>query len=797
IRSTQRNHQEPEKPSKQPENILSDEEQALQRIVDDKRGEASFTVGDLAAGSGDDENNKLLDDEDDDDEEDDTPFEVDEEQVQQWRSEDKNGVYDALDELETEISLENPYMKLEFAELQDKIKYMEQGKHLLFPMIFKFVVMPSIYAWGLYKVSATNKIAKGFVKMMDIHFWTCVVAAPMILLGAKRMVRKEEPMPEAVQNMSPEAQELLLRDSFFTRWELPEASCKDHVFFLLQYWASAVKGMLLVPLMNIVGGKYLALPTSGMSFWTASTQFLTRTAAVASLYQYPEMLYRLQRSTQMQMRPIGFFPTVMQKMVGAMLQLAPIGLISDFSKILASLSKKFTYPLYTSIFILLYGFWFRAFEAEKAWKENPIEPFCEIPPMKTKKKLLYTLSLLLLWRMPILSFTSLIQPTTMRRLASELMFTNATPFFWSVVFAFATLLLIPLVGPAIHLAAISRVFRVSFCRDAPLVTEASQFDPEDNDWRYWISWREPMRLGLVKKDFKSYLWYLFERKGTEDDFIEKLKAEDLYEDMKPSFLWNRLQREKEENPKAFKRESPSTWKAKAMRTLKRIHKENYENRNFSEDPLGIVLYRGFNIGLGLDHFAKAKELKDGEGGSRAVQAKAVEKAIHRYNTLNTEAKEEEEAEKNMDAAEQNRLKEERDDRIDTEIRYLGERLKELVPTTFDDALVDPDERLNKFLGKYEMPHKFERISSHEYRIIRDSPPMDLSDPLADTRVATDQTVQISPSVKAILGGTTDDRPLDLPSGSVGIEKNEGNNEKEKKDDDDDDDDDWEPTIVYA
>jgi hypothetical protein len=780
--------QEPDKrnnPGKQSQRIENDEEQAVQRII--MKGNGGAGPGHTTRDHGKKYAAEILHDEEDDD---DPPIEVSKEQIQKWRDEDAFGVYDAFDQLERAIALENPDLKLEHAELQDKLKYMGQGKHLLFPMIFKYILMPSIYAWGLYKLSAINKIAKGFVRIMDAHFWACVVAAPMLLLEWKRLVRKEEPLSEDLQRISPEAREILATRYFAKKWETPETSCKDPVFFLLQYWTSAVKGMLFVPVMNILG-EALALPASGMAFWTTSTQFLTRIAVLASLYQYPEMLYQLQRANQI--RPIGFFPTTMQKMVGIMLHLAPFGLISDFSKILASLSTKFTFPLYTSIFILLYGFWFRAFEAERAWKENPTKRFCEMPPMKTNKKLFYGLSLMLLWRRPILSFATQIHGT-INHLAMEFLFVKATPFFWLTFGAVTTLLSIPLFGPAVHLVAVSKIFRISFCRNGLSVSEVSPYNPDENDWRYWISWRQPRPLELVICDFKKYLQYAFQYKGTESHQIDKLKAKDRHRAMEPWFLWSRFEKDKENDPEMFTREPPSTWKARAMRNMKKRHRENYDAGNMSEDPLGIVLYRGFNVGLGLDHFIQAKRLKQGEGGSRALQVRAVEKAVKRYNYLKDAALADDRANKDTNPPVQELRNEERDNRIAMEIRYLAERMEELVPATYDEKIFSTDEKVYRFLGR-EMPQKYKRISNHEYRIVRgeeEDSSTDLLDPLAHTRPKRNQTVQVSPSVNAIFDSATDAQPgtdYDGREQSDGVDSDD--------DDDDDDHDVWEPTIVYA
>jgi len=87
--------------------------------------------------------------------------------------------------------------------------------------------------------------------------------------------------------------------------------------------------------------------------WLSCAQVLTRLAMAVSLYQYPKKLYELERSDLT--RPVGYFPTLMLKLVRWIMVFAPPGLISDFSKVLSHLSSGSIYPLYTSIAVWMFG----------------------------------------------------------------------------------------------------------------------------------------------------------------------------------------------------------------------------------------------------------------------------------------------------------------------------------------------------------------------------------------------------------------------------------------------------------
>ncbi len=181
--------------------------------------------------------------------------EIDHEQLERWRAGDQSGIYDALDELQREITLENAYQKLEFADLQDSLRYMDQRKHLLFPNIIKHLVVPLGYAFLLYKLSSRWAVTT-FVRLMDFHFCISVVWAPMLFLLCRRITKPKEPIPDDIKRRKMSEDYLALRavwpEQPSSNWEDPETSCNDPVLFLLEYWVSAVKAMAVIPLLKLL-----------------------------------------------------------------------------------------------------------------------------------------------------------------------------------------------------------------------------------------------------------------------------------------------------------------------------------------------------------------------------------------------------------------------------------------------------------------------------------------------------------------------------------------------------------------
>jgi len=654
----------------------------------------------------------------------------------------KNGnssstVYEDLEKLERAIALEKPELKLRQIQLKEQIEFKDQSKRLLIPDAFRFLVVPLFYSYGLFKLLSSGKkgvlhfVGGSMIQAMDLHFWLFVVAAPLLMNASKIMARKrqtstKDPIPDELKNLDPICATVMLSPDLYD-YEDPRASCDDTVSFLVEYWTSAVNGMAI-----LFAGKTIAKGLGlGMSpfqsgaamLWLSCTQLLTRLAAVVSLYQYPAKLYDLERSDLT--RPVGLFPTVMLKLVRFMMAFAPLGLISDFSKVLLHLPEGSIYPLYACIAVSLFGTWSRMREAVSSNK-NPLAPAL-LKPAKPLAKLFYAFSYLALWRkkIPVMNWGEKVE------LFGSKLFESFPIVFWKTL-GFGSILSISLLGPLIHLRAFSKIFQVEYCNNLPSIStkeshqKAIEERPErayDMAWRHSVRWRKPQRLTVSKGWIYHDIlyWYLF--KGT---VIERINNDRTDQIRKRVFagrtIQDRVKRELEVRPKGtLLNGDRNDWKKKAMSFQAQKHESNYISKRF-EDPLGVAIYKAFGIGIGYN-FDHMSELREGEEPSaRRLQARAAKSALRRYNELNDAEqtliakidKLEDPDEKDLYQKLSNKSKK----AFDEEIEYIADKLEELIPTTSkveEFGLMDAA----KFKMKSEPGNQ--NVSSKEYQELEDDP----------------------------------------------------------------------------
>jgi hypothetical protein len=297
-------------------------------------------------------------------------------------------VYGDLDRLERAIDFSNAEQNLKQAERMEMLQHFADARRPLFPAVSKFVLAPLALALVMRlssQNSATRLFARTITRCLDCHFWIFVVAAPILLLATKIISKPPpEPMPEELRGLAPEYLPYVTVD-----WENPEVSCRDYVMFLLEFWTSAVASMAMVGALQLL----VKLPShNGVKLWLTSTQFLTRIAALASLYHYPKQIFQLQRSQQP--RPVGLFPTLMQTLVSCMFVGAPVGIASDLSKILGFLQRDSLIALYSSIAAFLFGTWMRLQHTE------PLS-FRKLKRRSFGGRLLYAAATTAFWKKPL------------------------------------------------------------------------------------------------------------------------------------------------------------------------------------------------------------------------------------------------------------------------------------------------------------------------------------------------------------------------------------------------------------
>jgi len=645
-------------------------------------------------------------------------------------------VYEDLEKLERAMTLEDAELKLQHSKLKEQIDFQDQSKRLVVPDALRFLVVPLFYAFILYKLSSWNGrlslIARSITRTMDLHFWIVVVGSPMLLNACKTISRRstpKDPIPDELNNLDPICATLMLSPEF--NYEDPRASCDDTVSFLVEYWTSAVNGVAFLYILKAVAtiliqktttGRGLgpAFQSSAVMLWLSCTQVLTRLAAVVSLYQYPKKLYELERSDLT--RPVGFFPTLMLKLVRSMMVLAPLGLISDFSKVLVNLPKGSIYPLYSSIVVCLFGTWTRMQESVTKNKD-PLGP-ARLQPPKPLTKIFYGLSYMALWRKQLraLGLGSKVD------VFGTKLFTSFPSLFWKTV-GVGSLVSLSLLGPLIHLKAFSKIFQVEYTNDLPALSTEESYQraieerpsrASDMAWRHTIRWRKPQRLKVSKGWIYHDIIYscLFQGSALEridDDRTEQIRKR----------VWSgrtiaeRIERELENLPEGVLLNGDSEdWKTRAMDFQARKHESSYSTQTF-EDPLGVAIYKAFGIGLGynFDHMSEPKEGQ--EPSPRRLQARAAKSALRRYNELN-------DAEQALIQTTNELDPKDRDDQtltdtkqeFDDELEYLAGRLQELIPsrsTVEEFGLMDAA----KFKMKSEP--RYRKVSPTEYRKLEEDP----------------------------------------------------------------------------
>ena len=241
-------------------------------------------------------------------------------------------VYDDLDQLQREISISQADQHLRQVEDRERLDTFAAQRRPIQRDVRRFILAPlalSLLLTLMSKSPQTQAMARSFIFLFNVQFWFVVVAAPIILLLAKqRSLPPSPPLPTELKGLDPDYYRFIVTD-----WEDPKKSCRDHVLCLLENWTSAVAGPALF------GCLYCLLPrTAYASTGLAAAQLITRLGMLAALYQYPMLLYQLRRHRQP--RPMDRYTVRLQELTWLALTLAPLGIASDLSKIMARIPPR-------------------------------------------------------------------------------------------------------------------------------------------------------------------------------------------------------------------------------------------------------------------------------------------------------------------------------------------------------------------------------------------------------------------------------------------------------------------------
>jgi hypothetical protein len=258
----------------------------------------------------------LLASADDDDFDDD---EFDDNEYYEWQV---GNVYDDIEKLSQTIQILQAEDHLQQVQRRDMLDNFAAQRRPIRHDFQKFVLGP----WALALIMASTKnvrLTAMLQRGLDVQFWSTVVVAPIVWLLAKRR-SPFVPMPEELERIDPEYRHFV---THLVDWEDSRTSCRDYVLSLLENWSSSVAGTALL------GASLLCTKQRHASVPLAILQLLTRFGAVASLHQFPKLLYDLRR----QPRPLERHTFRMQRLTRFVLSVTPMAIASDLSKLLTLL----------------------------------------------------------------------------------------------------------------------------------------------------------------------------------------------------------------------------------------------------------------------------------------------------------------------------------------------------------------------------------------------------------------------------------------------------------------------------
>jgi hypothetical protein len=484
-------------------------------------------------------------------------------------------VYQDFRVLETAINYSNAEQNLEQMERMETLQHFAKQRRPLIPDVRKFVLNPMALALVLSVLLQNQKTkvaARMITACLDLHFWTAMIASPLLLLLVKKMTAPPpEPMPEEMVDLNPDYLPYVTTD-----WEDPDVSCKDHVLFLLEYWSSSVVGMALVGLL----GRLIKFPNHRVVWlWFSCAQLLTRLGAIASLYQYPKQLYKLQRSQQP--RPLSLFPALLQPLVRNVFTLAPFGMASDLAKILVHLQKESLVSLYVTISLLMFG------TSLRMVNQDPLS-FGKLKEKNFRGKLLYQAAISAIWRKPLRNLALDVRRFPFRNLAQQF---RRVPFaFLFAGVAGTSIGVAPIISPLVHLNAIRSIVRVIHTHDLSLAMNERDFkanlDHESEQtkrmtWRYRLNWREPKRLGQLVKEWNKDWGYWWLAKGSVNEQLSRdVQESRRKEAIQGRTVLERVAKDINENRDNAFTPDRDQWKTDAMERIAKEHQKGYDSKKF-------------------------------------------------------------------------------------------------------------------------------------------------------------------------------------------------------------------------
>lgn len=563
-------------------------------------------------------------------------------------------IYDDLDLLRQSIAKDQADDRLREIERRRLLNTFAANRRPLFHDLRLFVLLPILCARILGGISSRiNNVARIHQMLADVfrvEFWVVVVFVPAVLLLQAAHKSPSTSHGQGRQNLVAPKRAGSLYSTLIQLDPPEDPKINETVQNLLELWVSAVAG-------SGVLAAWLAASQTGQTYtrlWPC-LRFVSRLGAIASLHQYPKLLYDLRNHA----RPLNEPECRLQQLSNQMLRLALVGLTLDLTHIiLCSCSRLVLLSLFVTVIAM--SDWQRMVASSDT---RTIQDIVRNMATQSVKWLSFVISV----RLMCCTLLSQLKMQSIWGLA---------PIFVSVT------------APLLHLIAFSRLVRIRYTHNLSLANKDSSFILQDRatiqermKWRYRLEWRQPI-MRLPKAVFAFV-----------DDFVYRILFAGGVQAKILEFSKRQLQRntkDLEEKVRELDKLDPidsTRWKEGAMDNLASEHQRDYDNKSF-KDPLGVAIQQTFGIGLGFTDGHMDPLPPDVEPSPRRLQARAAKSAILRLQEIYDTAV-------NIDLdsisnfEERERIKIELRRREEAEKLYLARQMTELIPIEDDGDYDDP------------------------------------------------------------------------------------------------------------
>lgn len=580
---------------------------------------------------------------------------------EEWQT---RNVYDDIHKLRQRIAQDRAQDNLHEIERLELLDNFAANRRPLFSTARRFILYPMLAAVLMTGLSVQStdfaRLHRLVRSLFRLEFWMVVVAAPIALLGLSRGANSKTTRSsnststgEEVEESPQLRQAQLLYSTIINVDEKEETSITETCTCLVEYWVSAVAGTALMATL-------MFSTKTGQAFsrlWPC-IRLMTRLGAIASLHQYPKLLYDMRRHP----RPLNKFECLVKEASSIMLRLAVVGLTFDLSEIMLR-----TLP---RIVILAVALGLLAL--------SDLSMIVAVSSATTLKGVLATATAKLLGWIPYII---------------------SGRFLWSLPLSLVLRGFLPLgvatLAPIVHMVAVLRLLRIEQNHDLSLANSSSRLILQNKEalkkrmkWRYRLVWREPTRrLWIALSEFADDLVFRFLFEGGVQDKILNVSRQRLKRENQE--MYDKVQ-ELEQMDKSVL--ESSKWKQSSMDKLAEEHQGDYEKGVF-RDPLGVAVQQTFGIGLGFADSHMDPLPKDEHPSARRLQSRAAKSAIRRLQDIYDET-----LAVDFDAIEdfQEREAAKADirHREEAERAYLAKELGELIPWEDEGPYDDPAANVN-------------------------------------------------------------------------------------------------------